>query len=155
MAELKDQIRADMTAAMKQQDKQVTTVLRSVLAALGTEEVSGDQAHELSPDQEQAIVARELRKRREAAEGFTAGGRPEQAEAELAEAELLSAYLPDPLSADELTALVDAEVAAAAAQLGEQPTMKQMGQVIKAVNAKAQGRAEGAEVAAKVRAALS
>ncbi|MGY4718696.1 GatB/YqeY domain-containing protein [Naumannella huperziae] len=155
MAELKDRIRADLTAAMKQRDKQMTTVLRSVLTAIGTEEVSGEAAHELTAEAELAIVNREVRKRKEAAEGFASGGREEQAAAELAEAELLSAYLPAPLTDDELAALVEAEIAAVTEQLGERPTMKQMGQVIKGVNAKAQGRADGSAVAARVRAALS
>ncbi|TDT29917.1 GatB/YqeY domain-containing protein [Naumannella halotolerans] len=154
MAELKDQIRDDLKTAMKARDKQVTTVLRSVLATIGTEEVSGDAPRELTGDEELAIIRSEVKKRREAAEGFTAGGRTESAESELAEAKILGRYLPAALSEDELDALVAAEVSAAAAELGEQPGMKQMGQIVRAVNEKAHGRAEGKVVAAKVRAAL-
>lgn len=70
MAELKDQIRADMTAAMKARDKRLTTVLRSVLSAITAEEVSGQSARELSVEEELKVVNREVRKRREAAEGL-------------------------------------------------------------------------------------
>lgn len=155
MAELKDQIRDDLKIAMKAREKQVTTVLRSVLSAIGTEEVAGLEPRELTADEELRIVRSEVKKRREAAEGFTAGGRSDSAESELTEAEILARYLPAALSDEELTAIVDAEVAAAQAELGEKPGRQQMGQIIKAVNARAEGRAEGKTVAAKVRAALA
>lgn len=99
------------------------------------------------------MLTREVAKRKDSAQAYTDGKRPELAE--LAEATVLQAYLPAALTEDELDALVAEEVATAAAALGEAPTMKQMGQVIKAVNARAQGRTEGAVVAAKVRGALS
>jgi len=92
-----------------------------------------------------------VRKRKESAELYTTGNRPELAEKELAEVELLSAYLPTALTEAEVDAIVAEEVAA----LGEGASMKQMGQVIKAVHARAKGRAEGAVVAAKVKAALA
>ncbi|MBK9698125.1 MAG: GatB/YqeY domain-containing protein [Propionibacteriaceae bacterium] len=74
---------------------------------------------------------------------------------ELAEADVLQAYLPARLTEAEVDALVADEVTAAAQALGSQPTMRQMGQVIKAVNARAQGRADGSAIAAKVKAALA
>ena len=101
------------------------------------------------------VLTREAARRKDSAEAYTAGNRPELAAKELAEAEILQAYLPAALTEAELDALVAEEVAAAAAALGAEPTMKQMGQIIKAVNARAAGRAEGATVAAKVRAALA
>lgn len=149
MAELKDRLRADMIASMKAKQADTTKVLRAVLAAITTEEVSGDQAHELTADQEQAVVTKQVRQRRDSAEAYAAGGRQDLADAELAEAEILQAYLPKQLTDEELGALVDAEIAAA----GE-VTMKQMGQLIKAVNAKAAGRADGGKVAAAVKARL-
>jgi uncharacterized protein len=97
------------------------------------------------------VLGREVRKRKESAELYESGNRPELASKELAEVELLSAYLPAPLTEAELDGIVAEEVAA----LGEDASMRQMGQVIKAVNARAKGRAEGAVVAAKVRGALA
>jgi uncharacterized protein YqeY len=151
MAALKDTLRSDLTTSMKARDAFRTSVLRMVLAAIQTEEVAGTSARELSGEEELAIVGREVRKRKESAELYTTGNRPELAAKELDEVELLSTYLPAGLSEAELDALVAEEVAAA----GEGVSMKQMGQVIKAVNARAKGRAEGAVVAAKVKAALA
>lgn len=154
MAELKDRLRADRVVAMKARDELAKNTLGMALSAIQLEEVAGDVARELSDDEVLKVLTREAAKRRDSAEAYTAGNRPELAEKELAEAAILQAYLPAALSETELDALVAEEVAAAAAALGAQPTMKQMGQVIKAVNARAQGRAEGATIAAKVRSAL-
>ncbi|MHB1009358.1 MAG: GatB/YqeY domain-containing protein [Propionibacteriaceae bacterium] len=151
MAALKDQLRTDLTTAMKARDTFRTGVLRMVLSAIQTEEVAGTSARELTEDEERAVVGREVRKRKESAELYEAGNRPELAEKELLEAELLGTYLPAALTEDELDAMVAEEVAA----LGEGASMKQMGAVIKAVNARAKGRAEGGVIAAKVRAALA
>lgn len=155
MAELKDTLRADLTTAMKARDKATTTVLRSALAAIGVAEVAGESAAELTADQEQAIVTKEVRKRKESAEAYTEAGRTEQAETELAEAEVLQRYLPKQLDDADLDALVAEEIAAVESQTGEKPTMRQMGQVMKGVNAKVAGRADGSAVAAKVKAALA
>jgi uncharacterized protein len=151
MAALKAQLRSDLTTAMKARDTFRTGVLRMVLSAIQTEEVAGASARELSEDEERAVLGREVRKRKESAELYESGNRPELASKELAEVELLSAYLPAPLTEAELDGIVAQEVAA----LGEDASMRQMGQVIKAVNARAKGRAEGAVVAAKVRGALA
>ena len=101
------------------------------------------------------MLQREVRARRDSAQAYTDGGRPELAARELAEADVLGAYLPAALSDADLDALVTEEVAAMEAALGERPTMRQMGQVIKAVNARAAGRADGSAVAARVKAALA
>ncbi len=151
MAALKDTLRSDLTTSMKARDTFRTGVLRMVLSAIQTEEVAGTSARELSAEEELAIVGREVRKRKESAELYTQGNRPELAAKELQEVELLSEYLPAGLSEAELDVIVAEEVAAA----GEGVSMKQMGQVIKAVNARAKGRAEGGVIAAKVKAALA
>jgi uncharacterized protein YqeY len=122
---------------------------------VGNEEVAGDTARELSDDEVLRVLTREVRKRREAADAFRGAGRVEQADAELAEADVLSGYLPAQLGDSELTAIVEKAVAAVAAQTGAQPGQRQMGQVMKAVNAEVAGRAEGARVAALVKARLS
>ncbi len=155
MADLKAQLRADMTAAMKARESVKLGTLRMALAAINNEEVAGKSARELSDDEVLKVLAREVRKRKEAAEAFEGAGRAEQAASELAEADVLSAYLPAQLSDDELTAAVDAAVAEVASQLGEQPGVRAMGQVMKAANAKVAGRAEGGRVAALVKARLN
>jgi len=154
MAGLKDRLKADKVAAMKARDQVARLALDMVLTAIQREEVAGDAARVLTDDEILKVLTREVNSRRDSAEAYTLGRRPELAERELAEAEILQAYLPAALTEDELDALVTEELALAAAGLGEKPTMKQLGQVIKAVNARAQGRADGRTVAAKVREAL-
>ncbi|MFI9381134.1 GatB/YqeY domain-containing protein [Kutzneria sp. NPDC052558] len=154
MAELKEKLRSDLTAAMKGRQTTVVATLRMALAAVTTEEVAGKVARELSDEEVLKVLSREVKKRNEAAEAFAGAGRAEQADAELAEAEVLKAYLPAQLSDEELADLVAQAVAEVAAQSGEQPGQKQMGQVMKAANAKVAGRAEGGRVAAAVRSKL-
>jgi hypothetical protein len=154
MAELKARLRADLTTAMKARNTFTTGVLRMALAAVGVEEVAGSAARELSDDEVLRVLNREVRKRREAAEAFDGAGRAEQAKSELAEVDVLSAYLPSQLDDTALTAIVDKAVAAVAEQTGAQPGQRQMGLVMKAVNAEVAGRAEGARVAALVKARL-
>lgn len=155
MSELADRMQADLVAAMKARDDLVRSTLRMAMTAIKNEEVAGTEARELSDNEVLGVLNREVAKRRDSAEAYTAGNRPELAEKELAEVEVLQRYLPAALTDAELDAIVAEEVAAAAAQAGEALTMRQMGLVIKAVNARAAGRAEGAKVAAKVKAALN
>ncbi|OLE27583.1 MAG: glutamyl-tRNA amidotransferase [Catenulispora sp. 13_1_20CM_3_70_7] len=150
MTELKEKLRADLTAAMKGRDELVTATLRMALTAVGNEEVAGKQARELSDAEVVQVLTREAKKRREAAEAFAGGGRPEQAEREKAEGEVLARYLPAQLTDEELSALV----AQAIAETGAEGP-KGMGLVMKALNPKVAGRAEGGRVAAAVKAALS
>ena len=155
MAELKARLQADLTAAMKNREKVKLSTLRMALAGISTEEVSGDTARELTDDEVQRVLTREVLKRKEAAEAFAGAGRAEQAKAELDEAEVLADYLPKQLDDDELATLVSAAVAEVTEQLGAAPGQKQMGQVMKAANARVAGRAEGGRVAAAVRALLT
>ncbi|MBP2475295.1 uncharacterized protein YqeY [Crossiella equi] len=155
MAELKTKLQADLAAAIKSKNTLVVGSLRMALAAVTTEEVAGKTARELSDDEVLKVLAREVKKRKEAAEAFAGAGRAEQAANETAEGEVLSAYLPAQLGDDELTALVAQAVEELTAQLGEKPGQRQMGQVMKAANAKVAGRADGGRVAALVRAALA
>ena len=143
MGQLKDRLQNDLTAAMKAQDELTRATLRMVLTALTNEEVAGASARELSDDEELKIVAREAKKRREAAEAFRTGGATDRADRELAEEAVIGAYLPQQLSDEELSALV-AEAVAETGAAGPQA----MGQVMKAVGPKVAGRAEGGRVAA-------
>ena len=154
MAELKARLRADLTAAMKNRETTRVATLRMALTGVSTEEVAGDEARELTDDEVLRVLTREARKRKEAAEAFAAAGRPERAQAELDEAAVLADYLPKQLDDAELTELVDKAVAEVTEQLGAPPGPRQMGQVMKAANAKVSGRAEGGRVAAMVRARL-
>ncbi|MBB5807098.1 uncharacterized protein YqeY [Saccharothrix ecbatanensis] len=155
MAELKARLQADLTVAIKGRETVRAGALRMTLAALTTEEVSGKSARELTDDEVLKVITREVKKRKEAAEAFAGAGRTEQAELEQAESKVLEAYLPAQLGDDELATLVDAAIAQVAEQLGEQPGQRQMGQVMKAVNAQVAGRAEGGRVAAAVKARLA
>jgi uncharacterized protein len=154
MAELKARLQADLSAAIKARESTRMAALRMALAALTTEEVAGDVARELSDDEVRKVITREVKKRKEAAEAFAGAGRAERARGELDEAEVLTGYLPTQLTDDELETIVTGAVAEVTAQLGEAPGQRQMGQVMKAANAKIAGRAEGARVAASVRAKL-
>ncbi|MCP2164591.1 GatB/YqeY domain-containing protein [Goodfellowiella coeruleoviolacea] len=155
MAELKARLKADLTAAMKNRDTTTVATLRMALAAVTNEEVAGKTARELSDDEVLRVLVREVKKRKEAAEAFAGAGRAEQAEQELAEAAVLENYLPKQLDDAELAELVEQAVAEVTEQLGERPGQRQMGQVMKAANAKVAGRAEGARVAAAVKVALA
>jgi uncharacterized protein YqeY len=155
MAELKARLRADLTTAMKARDTLTTGTLRMALAAVGTEEVAGSEARELTDDEVLKVLAREVRKRKEAAEAFGNAGRTEQADAERAEAGVLANYLPAQLDDDELADIVDRAVATVTADLGSAPGQRQMGQVMKVVNAEVKGRADGGRVAGLVKARLA
>lgn len=155
MAELKTRLRNDLTEAIKGRETVKVGALRMALTALTNEEVSGKIARVLTDDEVLKVIAREVKKRKEAAEAFGGAGRTEQAELEKAESVILEGYLPAQLGDDELTGLVDAAVAEVAAALGEQPGQRQMGQVMKVVNTKVAGRAEGGRVAAAVKAKLA
>lgn len=154
MAELKERLRADLVTALKSRDTTTVATLRMALSAISTEEVAGAAARELSDDEVLAVLAREAKKRREAADAFAAAGRAELAAQERAEGQVLAGYLPAQLDDQEVARLVAEAVEEVAGQLGERPGPRQMGPVMKAVTAKVAGRAEGARVAAAVRAAL-
>ena len=146
MAELKDRLRTDLTTAIKARDTVRTRTLRSALTAVSTAEVAGRTSRELSDDEVIKVLAREAKRRREAADAFDAAGRAEQASAERAEGDVLDAYLPAQLGDDELTAIVAAGIAESGAA-----GPRAIGQVMKVVTPEIAGRAEGARVAAEVR----
>ena len=137
MAELKERLRADLNAAMRARDQVRMRTLRLALTSITNEEVAGASARDLTDDEVVRVLTREARKRREAAEAFSAAGRSDQAAAERAEGDVLAGYLPAQLSDDELAALVDAAIAETGAS-----GMAGMGQVMKTVTP----RVAGAEV---------
>ncbi len=152
MAELKDRLQSDLTESIKARDEVRSGTIRMVLSAITNEEVSGKEARELTDDDVITVLGREAKKRREAAEAYDDAGRAELADKERAELVVIEGYLPAQMSDEELTAIVAAavsEVAAAGAEGG-----RAMGAVMKIVQPKVKGRADGSVVAAKVKSAL-
>lgn len=152
MPELKDRLRADLTAAMKARDSVRASTLRMALTAVTNAEVAGKQARQLGDDEVTAVLVSEAKKRREAAEAYDQAGRDESANKERAEAAVLAEYLPSPLTADELVALVRAAVDELDAR-GQ--GMQAMGRVMGRLKPQVTGRADGAAVAAEVRRQLT
>ncbi|MDO5736263.1 MAG: GatB/YqeY domain-containing protein [Propionibacteriaceae bacterium] len=154
MGATKTQLKADLTDALRAHDEFAKSNIRMLMGAITTAEVAGDTARSLSDAEELDVVVKEQRKRKDSAETYADAGRTDLAEKETSEAEFMARYLPVPLTRDEVKVLVDAEVDALRTS-GESPSMKHMGSLVKAVNAKVSGRAEGKMVAELVRAALN
>jgi hypothetical protein len=150
---LKATLQSDLTESIRSRDELRSSTLRLALTAVKTAEVSGKVARDLSDDEVLSALAKEAKKRREAATAFADAGRPERAERELAELAVLEAYLPKQLSDDELRTIVTAAVAAATDSGAS--GMAAMGKVIKAAQAAAEGRAEGGRIAAEVKRQLA
>ena len=134
-----EQAQADVVTAMKAGGRERAAALRMIVDALQKDAKLGD-------GDEVAVLQRERKKRIEAAEAYADADRDEQAATERHEAELIEAYLPQQLSDEELTELVEAAVAETGAS---EP--KQMGQVMSALMPKVGGRADGKRVSAAVR----
>jgi uncharacterized protein YqeY len=153
MTTLKSKLQDDLNVAIKERDELRSSTLRLTLAAITKEEVAGKEKRELSDDEVQKVITREAKKRREAADAFAQGGRAEQAEREKAEGEILATYLPQPLSDEQLQEIVAQAVEEAKAAGAEGP--RAMGAVMKIVNPKVAGQAEGGRVAAAVKKLLA
>lgn len=147
---LADQIQADLTTAMKARDQLTTSVLRMAIAAIKEAKVSGDEVRELTDDDVVGLLAKEAKRRDEAAAAFAEGGRTESAEKELAERDILARYLPAKASEAEIAALVDEALAE-----GGFDSPAQMGLAMKAAMAKVAGQADGKVVSALVKARLA
>jgi uncharacterized protein YqeY len=150
MSALKDRLQSDLTTSMKARDELRKATLRMALTAVRMEEVSGTSARELDDAEVVTVLTRETKKRREAAEAFDSGGRPDRADRERAESQVLADYLPAQLADDEVRALVAAAIADTGA---EGP--RGIGTVMKVVSPQTAGRAEGGRVAAEVRRQLA
>lgn len=150
MPPLKTRLRDDLTIALKARDELALATLRMALTAVTNEEVAGKSARELTDDEVLAVLTREAKKRREAAEAYDQAGREELAARERDEGEVLARYLPTQLSDDALQTLVADAIAQAGAT-----TPQQMGAVMKLVVPAVAGRADGARVSAIVRAHLA
>ncbi|GAB3655640.1 GatB/YqeY domain-containing protein [Glycomyces tarimensis] len=149
MSELKTQLETDMRAALKSRDKVTLGTLRMVLTAIHNEEVAGKSARELDDAEVIKVLIKQAKQRREAAEAFREGGREESAEAELAEEAVIKRYLPEELSEAEITQIVRDAITE-----GGFSGPKDMGKVMKIVQPKVAGRADGKAVAGIVKAEL-
>lgn len=146
---LKEQLQSDLTEAMRAKDETRRSTLRMVLTAVTNEEVAGAQARQLSDQEVLKVLARELKKRKEAANAYE-DGHADRAASEMSEAEVIQGYLPAQIDDEELTTIV-AEAIKESAASGP----RAMGQIMKAVQPRIAGRAEGSRVAAEVKRQLA
>lgn len=146
----KARLQSDLTDAIRERDGVRSSTLRMVLTAVSNAEVSGKEHRDLTDDEVMAVVVKEAKKRREAADAFIGAGRTELAEKEQAELACLEGYLPKQLSDEEIDAVVAEAVAATGAS-----GMKDMGKVMGVVKPKIGDQAEGGRVAAAVKKALA
>jgi uncharacterized protein YqeY len=139
---------------MKDRNKTALTTVRNVLGEIETREKSGKTPVVLDDAQVTSLLQKEAAKRRDTARIYSEAGEPDRAAAEIAEAEVIEEYLPKPLSEAEVEAIVDAVIAELRAQ-GQEPGMRQMGQVMKPVTVKVAGRFDGKAVSQMVRSRLA
>ena len=147
---LKEKLQNDLTEAMRARDEVRSSTIRMVLTAIKNEEVSGKEARELTDSEVITVLSREAKKRREAAEAFEQAGAADRAANEKAEGAIIAEYLPAQLSESEIKELIAAAITETGAT-GPQ----QMGQVMKLIQPKIAGRADGGIVSSLVKAALS
>src|ERR1700733_15033980 len=153
---LEERVKAETITAMKARDGERTTTLRLITTALKNRAI--EKREELSDAEAQQILATMIKQRRDSIEQFTKGGRPELAAKEATEIAVIEEFLPKALSEDDLRTLVGQVVAEIAEGAGQKPGPKEMGTVIKAVQARLQSeglRAEGRVVSEAVKLALA
>ena len=153
---LEAQISRQVVTAMKLHDAERTGTLRLIKAALKNKAI--DKRAPLTPAEEQQTLATMIKQRRDSIEQFTRGNRPELAAREAAEIVVIEEFLPKALDEEGLRALVSEVIAEHANATGHAPTPKDMGPVIKAVQARLQqsgARAEGRVVSEAVKQALA
>ena len=147
MADLADRLQADMTAAMKARDALRVSTLRMVRSAMQYAKV--DKGQELTDDDVIGVLTRQVKQRRESAEEFRKGNRPELADKEEAEAAIIIEYLPAQLGEDELVQLVGQAVTQTGAS-----SPRDIGKVMGWLQPHVRGKADGRHVSDLVRARL-
>lgn len=143
---LVDQLQADLTAAMKARDTETTATLRMVMAAVKNARVAPGHSGEVGDAEALDLLTKEAKKRSEAIEAYGAAGRDELAAKEQRELEILRRYLPEPLTEDEVRAIVDEAIAQTGASQASD-----MGKVMGVVVPRTKGRADGKVVSALVK----
>jgi uncharacterized protein YqeY len=146
---LKEKLQADLTDAIKVRNETKAGTIRMVLAAITTEEVSGKQARILTDAEIITVLSREAKKRREAIDAYTAANRADLVAKEKSESDVISAYLPEQLSDSEIEKLVQEAISQTGAS-----GPSGMGQVMKFLQPKIAGKADGGKVSAIVKKAL-
>ena len=147
---IKEQLKKDLTEAIRGRDEITSGTIRIVLTAITNEEVAGKEARVLSDEEVITVLSREAKKRREAAEAFENAGRADKSALEKSEGEVIAKYLPAQLSEAEIAAIIADAIASTGAQ-----GPGDMGKVMGAVKPKIAGKADGGLVSALVKAALN
>ncbi len=147
---LKEKLQNDLTSAMRSRDELRSSTIRMVLTSIKNEEVSGKEARDLSDAEIITVLSREAKKRREAAEAYEQAGAADRAATEKAEGGVIAEYLPKQLSESEIKELITAAIKESGAT-----SPSQMGLVMKALQLKIAGKADGGTVSALVKAALT
>jgi uncharacterized protein YqeY len=147
---IKEQLKKDLTEAIRGRDEITSGTIRMVLTAITNEEVAGKEARVLSDEEVITVLSREAKKRREAAEAFETAGRADKSALEKSEGEVIAKYLPAQLSEADIAAIIAEAIASTGAQ-----GPGDMGKVMGAVKPKIAGKADGGVVSALVKAALN
>ncbi len=147
---LKEKLQNDLTDAMRARDEIRSSTIRMILTSVKNEEVAGKEARELNDAEIITVLSREAKKRREAAEAFDQAGAKDRADQERAEGVVIGEYLPKQLTEDEIKSLIAAAIAETGAS-----TPAQMGLVMKSLQPKIAGKADGGLVSSLVKAALA
>jgi uncharacterized protein YqeY len=147
---LKEKLQTDLTSAMRNRDEVRSSTIRMILTSIKNEEVSGKEMRELNESELITVLSREAKKRREAAEAFDQAGAKDRAETERAEGAIIAEYLPKQLSESEVKELIEAAIRETGAN-----STAQMGLVMKNLQPKIAGKADGALVSSLVKAALA
>ena len=146
---LKEKLQADLTDAIRSRNEVVSGTVRMLLAAITNEEVAGKAAKVLTDAEIITVLSREAKKRREAVEAYTQAKRDDLASKEKAEAAVIANYLPEQLSEDEIKKLIADAIAETDAK-----GPAGMGLVMKVLQPKIAGKADGGVVSGLVKAAL-
>ena len=146
---LKEKLQSDLTESIRTREETKAGTIRMVLAAITTEEVSGKQARTLSDAEIITVLSREAKKRREAIDAYAAANRPDLVAKEKSESEVIAAYLPEPLSDNEIEKLIKEAINETGAS-----GPAAMGQVMKLLQPKIAGRADGGKVSGLAKKAL-
>jgi hypothetical protein len=147
---LKEKLQKDLTDAMRARDEIRSSTIRMILTSIKNEEVAGKEARELNDAEIITVLSREAKKRREAAEAFDEAGAKDRANRERAEGVVIGEYLPRQLTEVEIKSLIATTLAETSAN-----TPAQMGLVMKTLQPKIAGKADGGLVSSLVKAALA
>lgn len=139
MGQLTEKIRADLTAAMKAQEKERLSVIRMLQSAIKNEQIN--VGHELADDEAMNVIRKAVKQRQDSIEQYANAGRTELADKERAEMEILRTYLPAEISDEELENGLREIIAATGAQ-----SKKDLGKVMKEATARYRGRADGRKI---------